>query len=364
VNDPRLRAASPVSPFLLAVLAALLFALAPALGKALLAHIGPATLSALLYLGAAAGVLPVLAATRRLRSPLVARRTNRLRLAGAILCGGVLGPLAFVFGLRLASAASVSLWLNGEAAATAVLGALFFRDPLGRNGWLAVGGVVLAGTALAVGDPASGYASAALIGVACVAWGLDNHWSALIDELTPLETTLWKGIAAGTFTLALAIAAGEPRPEAGSIGGALLLGALAYGASIALYVQSAQLWGAVRSQLVFASSPFLAALLAAALLGEPLRWVHGAAALAFAGSWLLLARERHEHLHRHEAMTHEHWHRHDDGHHLHVHPGLPASHGHLHAHRHEPVEHTHPHRPDLHHRHGHPAERDAREDPA
>jgi hypothetical protein len=46
----------------------------------------------------------------------------------------MLGPLLLLLGLRAAPAASVSLWLNLELAATLLLGALLFRDPLGRRG--------------------------------------------------------------------------------------------------------------------------------------------------------------------------------------------------------------------------------------
>lgn len=71
--------------------------------------------------------------------PQRADRRNRLRLAGAVFFGGVLGPVALLYGLRLAEAASVSLWLNLELAATAVLGAIVFRDYLGVRGWLVSG---------------------------------------------------------------------------------------------------------------------------------------------------------------------------------------------------------------------------------
>jgi drug/metabolite transporter (DMT)-like permease len=57
-------------------------------------------------------------------------RTNRLRLGGAALLGGRLGLVVLLFGLRLASAGTVSLLLNLEMVATAVLGVVVFREHL------------------------------------------------------------------------------------------------------------------------------------------------------------------------------------------------------------------------------------------
>jgi hypothetical protein len=134
---------------------------------------------------------------------------------------------------------------------------------------------------------------------------------------------------------------------------ALLIGVLSYGASIVLYIRAAQMLGATRAQIAFASAPFFGVALSVAFLGEGLRIEHGVSAGLFAAAIVLLMFERHVHRHSHKAMRHEHAHRHDDGHHLHEHPGMPAATRHSHAHEHEPMVHAHPHWPDLHHRHHH-----------
>ena len=76
---------------------------------------------------------------------------NRARLAGAVFFGGIVGPVLLLLGLRLTLAGSVSLLLNLEMAATAVLGALLFREHLGRLGWVGVAGVVAAGMIVSSG---------------------------------------------------------------------------------------------------------------------------------------------------------------------------------------------------------------------
>jgi drug/metabolite transporter (DMT)-like permease len=286
-------------------------------------------------------------------------KRNLARLAGVIVFGGVLGPVLLLLGLSSAPAASVSLWLNLETPATALLGWAFFKEHLDRR---VVAAVVLVTIASALLAGASGMAlvpAALLVAGGCACWGLDNNLSSSIDGFTPAQSTLVKGVAAGAVNVALAFVVDRPSSlvavaaiEPLYIGGALALGALSYGASIMLYVKGAQQLGAVRSQLVFSSAPFFGVIVAWTALHEPVLATQLGAAALMLIAIALLHRERHAHEHVHAAMTHTHWHRHDDGHHDHTHDP-PVRGGHVHEHAHEPTTHEHPHRPDLHHRHDH-----------
>lgn len=337
---------------LAALAAALLFGAATPASKALLGQLTPLGLAGLLYLGAAlASAWPALS---RKRTPILqAPSRSKWMLLGAVVFGGILGPALLLLGLNVAQAGSVSLWLNLELVATALLGHLVFRDQLGKYGWaaaaLVLGGAVLLSTQ--AGDVA--WLAAALVAGACLCWGLDNHWTALIDGLHPMQSTFWKGLVGGTFNAVLAFWL-QPFPFAWTqIALALLVGALSYGVSIGLYILSAQSLGATRAQLVFSTAPLWGLLGSAVALHETLGWPHLAATALMAGGVLLLYREKHEHGHTHEVIEHSHSHRHDDGHHDHSHPEVPTSTRHTHWHRHEPVTHKHPHWPDLHHRHQH-----------
>jgi drug/metabolite transporter (DMT)-like permease len=337
--------------FGLALASALLFGASTPASKWLLGGLDPLELAGLLYLGAALGVAP-LAARESFRSWHPPDRANALRLAGAVVLGGIAGPVLLLSGLRLAGAAPVSLLLNLELAATAALGAWLFREHLGRAGWLGVAGVVAAGVVVASDGGVPGAVAAALVAGACACWAVDNHLTALIDGITPARSTLAKGLAAGSTNLALGLALAPFEASAGEIAAALGVGALCYGASIALYIAAAQELGATRAQAVFASAPFLGALLAFLALGEPLTAAQVGACALLTVAIAALLRSRHAHPHAHEPLEHAHAHRHDDGHHAHAHD--PPVHGrHSHPHRHEPLVHAHPHWPDLHHRHAH-----------
>jgi drug/metabolite transporter (DMT)-like permease len=342
-----------IRPFILALIAAALFGAATPLSKSLLANLGPFQLSGLLYLGAAAGVAPLVIGRGQLTAPWrMPSRTQRL-LWGAILFGGVLGPVLLLFGLRLAAAASVSIWLNLEAVATALLGFFVFHDRLGRNGWIGALGILLSALLLTWGEGAAGWQAGLLVALACTCWGLDNHLTALIDGITPAQSTFWKGLLAGLANLGIGFFV-EPWGASGmQVGLALLTGVFAYGISITLYIGAAQALGATRSQLVFSTAPYFGIALSVLLLGESISPQQWAAALLVGISVVLLTIEWHSHDHDHPVFEHEHWHEHGEGHHDHRHGGEPAPKGHSHPHNHPPLIHAHHHWPDLHHRHEH-----------
>ena len=339
--------------FLTGLVSACLFGAATPASKALLADVHPQVLAGLLYLGAAIGVFPLVVRTKSRTSPWSAGRRTFWLLIGAVVLGGIVGPLLLLLGLRLATSGSVSLWLNLEFVATLLLGHFVFREHMTLRGWVAAGGTLMAAVLLAGGEGDAGVLSVLLVAGACLCWGFDNHFTALIDGITPAQTTMWKGIVAGAFNLGVGTAL------AGSIGSlhavalALLVGALAYGVSVTLYIIAAQGLGASRSQMVFSTAPFFGVLLSVAVLGEAFTLIQGLATAMIAGSLVLLFSEKHVHSHRHAPLTHRHPHRHTDDHHNHDHPDQPADEKHAHRHEHEPVEHNHRHWPDIHHRHEH-----------
>jgi drug/metabolite transporter (DMT)-like permease len=340
-------------PLAIAFLAALLFGAATPASKALLQSLSTFQLAGLLYLGAAIGVMPLMVRERKFAWPWSLDNKTALLLSGAIVLGGVAGPLFLLFGLRLASSASVSLWLNLELIATVLLGYVMFRDELNLHGWVAAVGTVAAAVLLSISEGHAGVQAGLLIALACFCWGLDNHFTALITGLTPAQTTFWKGLVAGIVNLGIGIQLSDYTASVSLTATAILVGVFAYGISLVLYITSAQKLGATRSQIIFSSSPFFGVILAVAFLGESISLAQLAAILLIVTSLGFLFFERHLHVHRHEATAHEHWHRHDDGHHDHVFPGMPRGLYHSHWHEHKATKHSHPHWPDPYHRHRH-----------
>ncbi len=330
-------------------LAAVLFGISAPLASRLAGDMGAFTLAGLLYLGAAIAVVPFLG---RVRPTRVAIRRVAPRLGTAVVFGGGLGPVLLAAGLANAPAASASLLLNLELVFTTVLAYFVFREHVGPRVVAGTVMVVIAGVVLGWSGSADLRWGALLIAGACFCWGVDNCVTANLDELAPAHITFVKGLVAGSANLAIGLVLGGAPPVM-AIVGALVVGGFGYGASITLWVAGARDLGAARGQLVFATAPFVGAVVAWTVLADAVTEREIASAVIAAIGVSFVLRSAHTHEHAHDAVEHDHEHVHDDGHHHdHVHADGVGS-RHQHKHRHEAMAHAHPHMPDLHHRHDH-----------
>lgn len=343
-----------------ALAAAVLFGAGTPMAKPLLAETGPWLLAGLLYLGSGLGLWAVRALRRAPAVRLAA--AERGWLIGAILAGGVVGPVLLMLGLSRLPAAHVSLLLNAEGVMTALLAWFAFKENFDRRialGMLAIvaGSAVLSWPGEHGAMPAgqAWWPALAVLG-ACLAWGVDNNLTRKVSLNDASFIAMSKGLAAGATNLALALWLGAVWPATGTVLAAGLLGFASFGASLVLFVIGLRHLGTARTGAYFSVAPFVGALLSIALLGEPITWPLLLAGLLMAVGVALHLTERHEHEHRHEMQDHEHEHVHGAGdpHHDHEHvPPVPVGTRHSHPHRHEPLTHSHVHYPDAHHRHAH-----------
>lgn len=336
--------------------AALLFGAGTPLAKLLLAQASPWLLAALLYLGSGLG-LALLRAVRR-APRVVLPKGDAAWLAGAVLAGGVAGPVLLLLGLAAMPASSASLLLNAEAVLTALLAWVVFRENVDRRVALGMLAIVAGGLVLAWPGRVdwAGWRPAILVVGACLAWAIDNNLTRKVSLADASWIAMVKGLVAGATNLALALALGAAWPSVPVVLAAGLLGFASYGASLALFVVGLRELGTARTGAYFSVAPFVGAILAIVLLGEAVTVALAVAGVLMAIGVALHLSERHEHRHAHEAMEHTHEHAHGigDAHHDHVHqPPVPPGTRHSHAHVHAPLVHSHPHYPDAHHRHGH-----------
>ncbi|KAF5031425.1 EamA-like transporter family protein [anaerobic digester metagenome] len=336
------------------LLSGLLFGIATPFSKLLLSNLNSFELAGLLYLGAGIAMIPAILRTGS-QLKLLFNKNNSIRTLGIILFGGLLGPLLLLIGLRAANAASVSIWLNMELVATAILGVLIFKDSLDKFTWIGVILTIIAGVITSFGEGVSGLASALLITAACFCWGVDNHLTALTDGATPQAVTFVKGIMAGTVNLLIGISISETSIVFDNIFPALIVGGFSYGLSIVLYVTSAQNIGATRGQILFSTAPLWGVILSYIIFQNSFHWTHIISTLLLILAVIVINLISHKHRHAHDLIKHIHYHKHNDEHHDHIHDdeNFDTDKGHSHFHTHKPIIHTHPHYPDLHHRHKH-----------
>jgi drug/metabolite transporter (DMT)-like permease len=344
----------------LALISALLFGASTPAAKALLGSIDPAILAGLLYCGAGIGV----GGLRHIRTRFLSRSgPTEVTLSskewpwllGAILSGGIVGPILLMIGLARTDASAASLLLTLEGVATALMAWFVFQENFDRRialgmGCLVVGALILSWSRqpslVTVLGPMA-------IAGACIVWGLDNNLTRKVSLADPLQIVELKGLIAGPVNLGLGFIAGGHLPDLLSVIAAGLIGFLGYGVSLALFVLALRHLGTARTGAYFSTAPFFGAVVAIVFLREPLTLQLLMAGLLMAvGVWLHVT-ENPEHEHVHEPMEHAHPHIHD-AHHQHEHdPNDPPGEPHTHAHRHAGLKHTHPHVPDMHHTHEH-----------
>ena len=347
-------------PLINVLVAAVLFGLSLPFAKLLLWDIHPLVLSAVLYLGAFAGLTLYVWARKilnhgRAKPAIPFESRDRRWLAGAILAGGILGPILLMYGLTRTSGFSASLLLNLEGLFTGLIAVVIFREPAAPRLWMALGLMTAAGVILSW-DPEGRTVSLSgpiLVLAAMFCWALDNNLTRRISDKDPVLIARIKGLCAGSITLVIALALGITPSLNVRLASGLLLGFVSYGLSLVFFIKALEGWGAARTGAFFGLAPFIAAGLSPVLLNETaVILMLPALVLMAAGAWLV-AREKHGHPHRHEKIVHAHVHTHRDGHHDHPHPAVDEAAPHAHEHEHDESEHVHGHWPDSHHRHRH-----------
>lgn len=343
-----------------ALLAAALFGASTPFAKMLVGQVSPVSLAGILYLGSGLG-LAFWYSLRKVSVPKVKAELAGLTpkdmpwLCGAVMTGGIAGPVLLMMGLTLTPASSASLLLNMEGVLTAMLAWFVFKENFDRRIFLGMLLIVAAGVLLSweqmpvLGIP---WGAVAIIG-ACLCWAIDNNLTRKVSASDAVQIASVKGLVAGTVNLLIATAFGLALPESRTLLLAAAVGFCGYGLSLVLFVLALRHLGTARTGAYFSSAPFVGAVMSLLMLGDkPGITFWFAAGLMGAGIWLHLT-ESHDHVHEHVAMEHSHDHVHDE-HHQHQHDfAWDGKEPHAHRHQHEAIRHAHPHFPDIHHRHSH-----------
>jgi drug/metabolite transporter (DMT)-like permease len=105
---------------------------------------------------------------------------------GAIFFGGILGPVALLYGLIHASGSAASLLLNLEAVLTAVIAWVVFKENADRRIVLGMIAIVAGGVLLSWPDgsvESGNWLGPLLIAVACLCWAIDNNLTRKVEVI-------------------------------------------------------------------------------------------------------------------------------------------------------------------------------------
>jgi drug/metabolite transporter (DMT)-like permease len=348
-------------PALMALVAAFLFGASAPLTKMLLGKIEPVPLAAFLYLGSGLGLLVFQGILRFIRKQRIREAPIKSKdipwLAGAILFGGVIAPILLLVSLNKTPASTAALLLNFEGASTTIIAIIVFKENAGKEIIGAVILITLASIILSWDFSNQWGFSVSALGIvcACICWGIDNNFTRNISTKNPFSIVIIKGVIAGVVSLIISVLLQYQLPKFDVIIISMVIGFLCYGSSIVLFVFALRSLGSARTSALFGVSPFIGVILSFILLGDKLSSMFIISLPLMVIGTILLLREKHSHLHRHESLQHEHSHSHEDGHHNHTHEGTEdvIKGRHTHYHIHEATEHEHPHTPDVEHRHIH-----------
>ena len=322
---------------LCALLAALFYALNVPFSKRLLTDVPPTAMAGLLYMGAGLGVGALFLTRGRSEGERLGR--GDLPYVLGMIALDIAAPVLLMLGLKTASAAGASLMSSFEIVATSLIALALFREPVSGRLWAAIGLITAACALLSLEDftGLSLSPGALLVLAATFCWGLENNCTRRISDKNTYEIVTLKGLCCGAGSLLLGLVAGERLPELSAVLKALLLGFVAYGLSIFLYIRAQDTLGAAKTSAYYAVAPFAGVALSFALFREPVS-AHYLLALAImlVGSGLVVwdtLTLRHRHLHTH-SITHTH----DGSTHTHVY-----THAHAHDHFLNGASHTHVH---------------------
>lgn len=313
-----------------AVSAAALYAVNIPLSKLILNHAGTTMTAAFLYLGAGLGLMLYGRLERRAESGKKQERLTRKELpyTAAMVVLDILAPILLMLGIARTNSANVSLLNNFEIVATSVIALVIFKETISLRLWLAILMVTAASVVLSFegsGAFALNEGSLFVLG-ACACWGFENNCTKMISNKSSTEIVVIKGCFSGMGSLMIALLLGESVPEMKWIAAILLLGFVAYGLSIKLYIMAQQHLGAAKTSAYYSLAPFLGVAFSLAFLGERPAPRFYIALGIMAVSTVLMVKDsiRLQHAHEH-AHTHTH---------EHSHGGLVHTHEHTHVHTH------------------------------
>lgn len=291
---------------LLALLAAILYAISTPFSKILLQNVSSTMMASLLYFGAGIGVAIMWMLKRDKKKLREANLTKKdLPYTIGMIVLDIAAPIFLMAGLNAATAANVSLLNNFEIVATSVIAFLIFREKISVKLWIAIGMITFSSILLSFEDASSLKFSTGSLFVlmACLCWGLENNCTRAISDRNVYEIVTLKGLFSGIGSFIIALIAGERLPELSYILCALLLGFVAYGLSIFVYILAQKGLGAAKTSAYYAVSPFVASGLSLLILHEKADGVFIAALLIMAFGTALVTADtmiiHHTHMHTH-----------------------------------------------------------------
>lgn len=296
---------------MLAFLSAVFYAVNTPFSKILLNNISSTFMAGFLYIGAGVGVgiMYIFNFNKESKNERLTRKDLPYTLGMIIL--DILAPIFLMIGIKYGSASNASLLGNFEIVATTLIALLFFKEKVTKKLWCGIILIMVASSFLSIegiGSFQFSYGSLFVLLATCC-WGLENNCTRKISEKSTYEIVVLKGFFSGGGSIVIAFMIGEQIPEVQYILMAMLLGFIAYGLSIFMYIRAQRDLGAAKTSAYYAIAPFVGSLLAFVLLNEKIHmnYLFGLAFMVAGSAFVVADTLVKHHIHQHEhVITHEH----------------------------------------------------------
>jgi drug/metabolite transporter (DMT)-like permease len=244
-----------------AILAAALYAISSPVSKILLNKVPPTMMAGLLYLGAGIGMSIIglfRYKTGKMKKEMRITKKELPYTVGMVVLD-ILAPIFLMIGLTMTTPATVSLLNNFEIVATSLIALFVFKEFISKRLWIAIGLITISSIVLSVEDIGSLSFSFGSIFVllASICWGFENNCTRMLSVKDPLQVVIIKGFGSGVGSIIISLILKETSTNVIYIIATLLLGFVAYGLSIYLYVYAQRELGAARTSAYYAVAPFI-----------------------------------------------------------------------------------------------------------
>ncbi len=246
-----------------AILAAALYAISSPISKILLDEIPPTMMAALLYLGAGIGMSII--SLYRLKT---GKMSQEMKLTKkefpyiiSMITLDIIAPIFLMVGLTMTTPATVSLLNNFEIVATSLIALFIFKEYIHKRLWIAISLITISSILLSVEDFSSLSFSfgSLLVLFASISWGFENNMTRMLSSKDPMQVVIIKGFGSGIGSLVISLVIKETTDNFLYIIMTLVLGFVAYGLSIYLYVYAQRYLGAAKTSAYYAVAPFIGA---------------------------------------------------------------------------------------------------------
>ena len=311
-----------------AVLAAVFYAVNVPFSKQLLQDVPPTFMASFLYFGAGIGVgIMYLFHWSNEQKEERLTKDNLPYTIGMVVLD-IFAPIFLMLGVSIGSSANASLLGNFEIVATTLIALLIFKETVSKRLWIAILFITISSIILSFEGSGSFHFSLGSLFVllATICWGMENNCTRKISEKSTYQIVTIKGLCCGLGSFVVASVVGESLPSVKYIILAMLLGFVAYGLSIFLYIRAQRDLGAAKTSAYYAVAPFIGTFLAFVINGEQLSVAYLVGLFFMIIGTLFVVADtlvkNHSHLHTH-LITHTH----DGSTHTHV---IMHKHGHEH----------------------------------